>query len=115
MRKLLLAPLLAVALTATSACDTFQTGMSPAPLLGTTADEKALSYAWESYDFVLTSVDLARDAGKIVPGTAKAKTVQGFLITIRDALNAASAARKAGNVTSYQQAFDEAQVALKNV
>lgn len=113
MRKILL-PLAVASSLFVSGCDTIGlTPVSPAPLQQTTTDEKALIYAYESYDAILTLVDKAIDANIIVPGSPRALAIRNHLITVRNALAAASAARKAGSATDFQVAFAQATEAMR--
>lgn len=114
MRKIFLPFAAAIALSV-SGCATTELGVgaSPAPLQQSVADEKALIYSYESYDALLTVVDKALDAGLIVPGTARALSIRNNLIRVKAALNAASAARRAGSVAEYDRAFTEAAEAMR--
>lgn len=114
MRKLLLplAAAMSLTLTGCSSMGTSTGSVITAPLNQTVMDEKALIYAWRSYDTVLTLVDKSMEAGIIVPGSPRALRIRTNLIRVRDALRAASAARRAGSVADFNLAFDEANSAL---
>lgn len=114
MRKILLPFAAALALSVTG-CQSIglKDPSISAPLSQTTADEKALIYAYESFDAILTLVDRSVDAGLIVPGTPRAQAIRDHLVRVKAALNAASAARRAGSVDAFQDAFDEAAEAMR--
>lgn len=84
---------------------------SPAPLAQTVIDEKALSVAYIAYDAFLTLTDVQVDAGKLKG--AKATERKAVLERIYGALRAASAARRAGSVSDYNNAVAEAFAALE--
>jgi hypothetical protein len=85
---------------------------APAPLAGMVLDDQAVAYAFETADAVTSLVDARIAQGKLVPGTPKAKTVAGYLRTLKAAVNAASAAQRAGSASSYREAFSNAKIAL---
>lgn len=87
----------------------------PVPLAHTAIDEQALNIGYEAYDAVLTAVDALVASGRLVRGSPKALQVRGYLVTIRDALNAATAAAHAGNATDYGTAVREATSAFTSV
>lgn len=115
MRKILLPLAAALALSTTSCAmlDNMGLGQAPAPLQQTVIDEKGLIYAWQSYDTLLTLVDKALDAKMLVPGSPRAMAIRAHLIRVNIALNAASAARRAGSTTQYEAAFTEATEAMR--
>lgn len=115
MRKFLIAPLLALSALSMTACDTVSMGQAPAPLAGNPIDEKVLNDLYETYDFILFRVDDLRDSGKLVPGSPKAKQVQSYLMTIKDALNAARSAQKSLNASDWNQALDQARSSISAV
>lgn len=116
MRKLLLAPLLALGLL-TSGCAGFMADptAAPAPLEQTVVDERALVLALETFDTALTSVDILIEAGYIKPGSPKALTIAGHIDRAKAALQAASAAQRAGSTASYLEAIGQARTAIAAV
>lgn len=82
----------------------------PAPLAATTIDEKALTVAYTAYDGVLSLVGQRVYEGKLKG--AQAAKVRAALGTAWTALNAASAAQKAGSATSYAAALANANTAI---
>jgi hypothetical protein len=87
----------------------------PAPLAHTSLDEKGINLALKSADAIATAVDLLVAAKAIVPGTPRALTVKRGLLALRGGLVAASAAQRAGNATSYDEAIRNAEAALAAV
>jgi hypothetical protein len=85
---------------------------SPAPLQKTVIDDRAVRYAFLTLDTLATLADQAIDAKLIVPGSPKAKEVARGLTLAKQWVNAASAAQKAGSVTSYNEAFQHATEAI---
>jgi hypothetical protein len=78
-----------------------------------------LMAAWRTYDTLLTAVDVLITAGVIRPGTPRATHLADALDRVRNALNAATNAVRAGNATDYTsamalvaQAFGEARTAF---
>lgn len=86
---------------------------APAPLQKTVIDEKGLLAAWSDFVVALTAVDGLIVAKVIVPGSPRALQIKGYLKTAQNGLNAATAAQKAGNASSYFAALNEAQTALR--
>jgi hypothetical protein len=113
MKKLLLIAAAALAVTACGPENIASAGSAPAPLQGTTIDEKSLLVAIDAYEVALTAVDGLVAAGKLPFGSPKALTVKGFMSDARDWLNAAAAAQKAGSTTEYLSALANAQAALR--
>lgn len=113
MRKALIFALAA----SLSACTTLQPPPAPppAPLNSTVIDEKGLIIALSAYEAVLTAVDGLVAAKVLVPGTDKALSVQRNLILARDALQAASAAQRAGSSATYAEALANAGVAFRAI
>lgn len=118
MRKLFL---IAVASLALSACQTAAPGVEVntgvAPLAQTSVDNKGILYALESADTIATLVDIARDSGKLVPGTPRAQQVAGYLRQLAAALRTASAAQKVGDTGRVNLSLDQATAlvaAIKN-
>jgi hypothetical protein len=113
LRSLIIAFCAASALSLT-ACNT--TGqLSPAPLSRTTIDDRGIRYAFLTLDTLASLADAGIQARWLVPGSAKALSIANGLDKVRNALNAASHAQKAGSLTDYQRAFDEAQKAMVDV
>jgi hypothetical protein len=98
-----------------SACNTTGGLQSPAPLTKTAIDDHGIRYAFLTLDTLASLADSGIKAGWLVPGSAKALAVANGLDTVRHALNAASAAQKAGSLTEYSAAFDNAQRAMVEV
>lgn len=106
----------ALACTSLSACKTADyTTQSPAPLSNTVIDDRAVRYAFQALDAAASLADAALDAKLIIPGSAKALAIADGLDKTRHWLNAASAAQKAGSVTSYNTAFANATAAMAEV
>lgn len=82
------------------------------PLAGTNVDEKAIKVAFVAYDAVLTAVDGAVKVGALVPGSATALKVQGFLTLAKASLNAAFNAQQAGNEPNALKALESARAAF---
>ena len=113
MRALILAVGATLAL---SGCTTLPSALdSPAPLQQTVIDDRAVRYGFLSLDALATLADSALDAKLLVPGSAKALAIANALDKARHAMNAASAAQKAGSLASYNLAFDEATKAMAEV
>lgn len=117
MRRLLLAPALAVGLILSGCAGLggFNPGQSPAPLEQTVLDERALILALETFDTALDSVDILIEAGYIVPGSPRALEIAGHIDRAATALRAASAAQRAGSTTSYLEAIQQARAAIAQV
>jgi hypothetical protein len=113
MKRLLIASL-ALALTSCAGLGSI-VSTPPAPLSHTSLDEKAINLALKSADAIATAVDLLVAVKQIVPGTPRALNVKRGLLALRDGLVAASAAQRAGNATSYEEALRNAEAALAAV
>ncbi len=115
MRKILL-PLASISLML-SGCAEFLASptTSPAPFQQMVQDEKAVIYGFAAYDAMLTMVDGLQESGKLERNSPKAMEVRGYLVTIKNALNAANAAQKAGSATEYAEAFAQAAEATRLV
>lgn len=104
---------------ALSACAT--TGgvpVSPAPLASTKVDEKALIAVVNGAQAIRSAVDVLVASGVIKPGTPLAAQFREGLIALRDAINAAAAARQSLSATDYAVAIakaTEAGVTLNNL
>lgn len=112
MKKIIAALTLGIALSACTPTDIVSnTGSAPAPLQKTVIDEKRLIDAWSAFDLALTTFDVLVATNKLTPGSDKAKTIAGHLETAQIALNAATAAQKAGSAISYATAVAQANKA----
>lgn len=110
MKKILIA--LAIASTSLTSCATLG---SPAPLAQTTVDEKALVIGLETFDTLLTAIDRLRDAGVLKPGSARAVQIADAIEVAKRGYQAASAAQKVGNASSYLVALAQAQDAIVRI
>lgn len=112
MRKVIILPLVL----ALSACATGPSlTTAPAPLQQTVIDERTLLVAINGAEAIRAAVDALVAAKVIVPGTPRALQVRKALVTIRDGLNAAAAAQKAGSTDSYFTAIARANEAITTV
>lgn len=112
MRKLFLSLGLALSLSACGAGTLGPVLSSPAPLQRVVIDDRAISYALQSYDAMLTLVDAGIKAKIFVPGTPRANAIANALIRVKYWLQVASSAQKAGSNASYLEAFRQAKLAL---
>lgn len=87
----------------------------PVTLAATTIDEKAIRAAFVTFDHALDLIDAAVAGGVIHRGTPTALTIRRVVVTTQAALNAASAAQRAGNATSYTAALHDAESALASL
>jgi hypothetical protein len=113
MRALVIAVSLAL-----SACTPFNLGglaQAPAPLASTAIDEKGLILALQTFDTVLTGVDRLVAAGVIKPRSPRAIQIADVIETAKTAYQAASAAQRAGNSSSYYVAIGQAQAAVAQI
>jgi hypothetical protein len=85
------------------------------PLSATSIDEKALVLTLETFDTMLTAVDRLVDAKIITPGSPRAIQIANVIAKAKVALQAASAAQRAGNASSYLAAIGDAQAAIANI
>ena len=99
---------------ALAACETFPNASTPPPAPGsvTLLDDKVVTTAFTALDVVVDEVTKARQSGAIVPGSDRAVRIAAALDTARHALNAASAAQRAGQSASYAEAFANAHAAF---
>lgn len=88
---------------------------APAPLAYTVIDEKSLVLALQTFDTVLTAVDRLVAAGVIVPGSPRAVKIADAIHSAKLAYQAASAAQRAGNTTSYFTAISSASSAVARI
>jgi len=72
----------------------------------------ALDFAFHSFDAGLYAFDLAMDLKHPAPGSDQAKAIAAAGRKVLGFLNAAEAARRAGNSASYEEAFANANSAL---
>jgi hypothetical protein len=73
----------------------------------------AVDFALNSFDAALYGLDFAMDVGKIKPGSPTAKQIAAAGRKVMGFLGAANAARELGNAATYEQAFGQANEALK--
>lgn len=109
MRILALALLVSVA-----GCSTIP-AQPPAPLNRTVIDEKGLLFAFQTFDTAVTAVEELIKAGVIVPGSPRALALANWIDKGSLALQAASAAQRAGSATDYLTAIGDARVAVSNI
>lgn len=92
------------------------TQQSPAPLGGNVViDDRGIRYAFLTLDAMASLADAGIKAGWLVPRSAKALAIADGLDKTRHFLNAASHAQRAGSLTDYRAAFDQAQAAMQEV
>jgi hypothetical protein len=84
-----------------------------APAKVTEISRTAVDFALNSFDAALYGLDFAMDAGKIKPGSPNAKQIAAVGRKVMNFLGAANAARELGNSSTYEQAFGQANEALK--
>jgi hypothetical protein len=72
----------------------------------------ALITAWRGYDAILTAVHALRVAGVIQQGSPRANRIADILDGARNALNAATAAVRVGDATSFTAAMEQARQAF---
>lgn len=87
----------------------------PAPLANTIADEKAVTIAAGGVDVAAVSLSALAKAGLIRPGSPIALDLANKLDGARNLVNAAAAAREAGDARSYREALAQAETALTAV
>lgn len=116
MRRIAIAVLAALSL---SACGLVPliTGIQTAPptssaLASTSIDESAIDFARDSFDAALFGVDALMDMGKIKPGSPEARNLAKLIRQIAGFLGAADSAQKAGQASTYNEAFRNAKAAL---
>jgi hypothetical protein len=108
--------LIAIAAFSLTSCATLDRIVSsPAPLAATTIDEKTLVIALQTFDVALTAVDRLIDAKVIVPGSPRALQIADAIHKAKVAYQAASAAQRAGNSSSYFTALAQAQMAVGQI
>jgi hypothetical protein len=84
-----------------------------APAAVTNISRGALDFALNSFDAALYGLDFAMDSGKLTPGSDKAKAIARAGRKVMQFLGAAEAAKDAANSASYEEAFRNANAALK--
>lgn len=116
MKKLLLAPLVALSL---GGCGpilgalTAGAGPPPqAPAAVTSISRTALDFALNAFDAALYGLDFAMDSGRLQPGSEPARRIAAAGRRVMNFLGAAEAARDLGNSPTYEQAFANAKTAL---
>ena len=113
MRKIFAALALAAALTGCGPSDIINSvGNSPAPLQKTVIDKQSLKTVWRGFDLALTASDALMVLRPAFAGSPSGKAVAKHFRTAQNALNAATAAQKAGSVSDYKTAMLEASAAL---
>lgn len=83
-----------------------------APAIVTTISRTAIDFALNSFDAALYGLDFAMDAGKLTPGSDKAKRIAAAGRTVMKFLGVADAARDLGSSATYEEAFSKAKTAL---
>lgn len=83
-----------------------------APVQVVNISRTAIDFALNSFDAALYGLDFAMAAGKLTPGSDKAKRIAAVGRKVQSFLRAAEAARAAGNAPSYEAAFASANTAL---
>lgn len=110
MKKFVLA--LALVSSTLSSCTTLS---SPAPLAKTTIDEKTLIVALQTFDTTLTAIDQLVASGYIKAGSPKAIQLANYIEVAKKSFEAAAAAEKLGNSSSYLSALLQAQGAIAQI
>jgi hypothetical protein len=83
------------------------------PAAATNISRGALDFALNSFDAALYGLDFAMDAGKLTPGSDKAKQIAKAGRAVMGALAVAEAARDLGNSATYEEAFRKANEGLR--
>lgn len=124
MKKIILVPLLSfsvalsgcTALGAAGALASAATAVgaeSSAPLQRTVIDDKAIVFAFHSFEAFLSLIDAAQQAGWLKRNSPEALKVQFYVKQVRYWLPVASSAQKAGSVAQYDLAFEHASKAME--
>jgi hypothetical protein len=87
----------------------------PATLTRTTIDDAAIRTAFRSFEKTLTIIEAFMDSGLLSPGSPTALRLRAAVLSTQSALNAASAAQRAGSSTSYKAGLEQARIAITNV
>jgi hypothetical protein len=118
MKRMILAVCAALALSGCAALGNLAGGLPPSPAAAadqTTLDEKAVTVAALAVDALAVSATHLVQAGVIEKGSPRALAVADGLDRARRWVNAAAAARRAGNADSYAEALTKAGEALAAV
>lgn len=84
----------------------------PATLSRTTIDERYVHFAFKAFERALTFIDVMKSSGDLPRNSQRARSVQAGGRIVQRSLNAASAAQRAGNASTYTSALREAKAAL---
>jgi hypothetical protein len=114
MRKTLIAACAALSLSI-AACAPGAGIKSPAPLAQTTADEKALIVAVDTFDVLLTAIDGLRDSGVLVPGSPRALRVQSLIRTAQAGFNTARGVQRGLSTENPVAALASASSAIAEI
>lgn len=115
MKRLLLIPALALSLGGCAGLPALTTPVAPAPLERTTIDDTALETAWKAFDLGLDAINALTDAGRIVPGTPRAKQIAAGIRKVNTALSAAERFAAAGSTSDYTAALREATAGIGEI
>ncbi len=77
-----------------------------------TISRSAIDFALNSFDAALYGLDFAMDAGKLTPGSDKARSIAKVGRQVVGFLGVADAAQRLGSSATYEQAFGNAKAAL---
>lgn len=123
----LLAPLIALSLSACFPSGLFTAPASPAPLAQTVIDDKALLVAWKSFDVALDGINVAMDfcegalgssiskCAALKPGSPSANRLADAIDKVTGFLTAAEKAAVAGSAADYRVALANAMGALTDL
>lgn len=100
--------------TAASAADA-SGAVPPAPLAATALDEKALTIAAQALDTTALTASALVRAHVITAGSPRALGLASALDKARHGVNAAAAARRVGNASSYRAALADAESAIAEI
>jgi hypothetical protein len=115
MRRLLLVAGAAAMLGCTPTGQTVGTTVPGATAACAVLDSNRLDDAWKAYDVALDAINMLIDAKVLIPGSPRAKAVATANDRVLAALQAAEAARKACNSSSYLSALSQAKAAFADV
>src|SRR5687767_3581081 len=107
MPRILIFGLAALSMTL-SACLGTTAGPPQLPGNVQTISRNAVDFALNSFDAALYGLDFAMAAGKLTPGSDRAKSIAAAGRKVQGFLRAVEAARDAGNAASYEAAFASA-------
>lgn len=108
--------LMAMVSLALSACGLTGLGTGAPPQAPTSViniSRGAVDFALNSFDAALYGLDFAMETGRLQPGSDKAKQIAKAGRSVMQFLGMAEAARDAGSSASYEEAFRNANAALK--